>query len=95
MTIYKLSIGWMIQYNFHNSNTFLCIKNTSPYLATAVEYWGDKTFLEERQVEYHTLPEHIKVSLAATQSTLSELEHQNSLRLKATINKIKGEQNGD
>lgn len=95
MTIYKLSIGWMIQYNFHQRNSFLCIKNTFPYLATAVEYIGDKGFLEEKQVEYHTLPEHIKVALAAVQSTLSEIEYQNSLRLKAMINRIKGEQNGD
>lgn len=95
MTIYKLSIGWLIQYNFHNPKAFLCIKKEFPYIATAIEYLGDKAFLHEREVEYHTLPEHIKVSLAAVQSTLSEVEHNNSLRLKALINKIKGEQNGD
>jgi len=95
MNIYKISIGWLIQYNFHTPDSFICIRKDAPYLASAISYVGNPEFLRDKLVEYHTLPEHIKISLAAAQSTLSELEYMKSAKLEAMLQKIKGDQNGD
>lgn len=92
MSIYKLSTGWLVDYN---KNMYIHINKKVPYLGTIVNYIGNKETLHEKMVEFHTLPEPIKTSMTAIHSTLNEEERKYRQKLEAYIAKIKGEQNGD
>lgn len=69
MTIFKVPGGWLFKYSIQPENSFYYIEDNIPYFAEATKINLD---LRGHEVEYHVLPYHIKVAIAATQSVLVE-----------------------
>jgi len=68
MECYEVKWGWFFRYNFQPKNRGYFIEDAPPYLATTMDIkYGVLT-----KVQYSKLPEHIKKSIAATQSVIIE-----------------------
>lgn len=69
MDCYKVKWGYFFRYNFQPKNFGYFIEDVPPYLAMTMDI---NCMGVLRKVEYKTLPEHIKKSIAATQSIIVE-----------------------
>ena len=92
MVIYKIPQGWLFRYNFNPKNIFYVIENAMPYTAYIVKATPEvMDRIRDREIEYHAVPKHIQVSIAATQSVLAENNFEETQKLHKIINRIKGD----